>query len=217
MVGGGGEPRERQTIGCSPASVVYSRTFVETADQIIARLANSPLAQEKPGDRETVLSRIKVAPFSSRAQAAKDWQKAGGRGIIGQPYPGDPSILIESGTLLDSLTFHVAKRIAQGKWQPQSTPEQYLADLRAAVAHPEVQLWTGFDDSSGGPVAGTLTPTHRGSVAFTSLAKPKFPSCIFVIYDATRGHIRSGYLVREEQGPKIVGEWRNSRQVVGCP
>jgi hypothetical protein len=88
---------------------------------------------------------------------------------------------------LSSLEWHLLKRIyVERQWPEDTTAAMYESDLRRAVQHPEVAVWTYR--YFGRPYAGFLAPSH---VRSAPLPLPY----LYVAYDPQYGTITTGYQV----------------------
>jgi hypothetical protein len=100
----------------------------------------------------------------------------------------------------DASEAHLLKRIYYDQqWPVGTTTDQFVADLRLAIRHPDASVWTYeyFDE----PCVGLLAPSHiRG----TPGAKPY----IFVVYSARYGTLTTGY---QATGPEMVFNEKHQR------
>jgi hypothetical protein len=104
-----------------------------------------------------------------------------------------------------SLIYHLAKRIViDEQWAPDTTPEQYLEDLRQAVQHPTARLVVFA--RRGGDLAATVAPVdavvplqRRGVRALQHL---------IVVYSVDRRMIVTGYHFSDESTVSIPREAR---------
>lgn len=88
-------------------------------------------------------------------------------------------------TRLSSLERHLLKRIyVEQQWPIGTTAETYLRDLRMAIAHPPVQIWTYR--YFGQPFVGFLAPSH-----VRQAIKPE--SHLFVAYSPEYQTLTTGY------------------------
>lgn len=88
-------------------------------------------------------------------------------------------------TQLSSLERHLLKRIYdEQQWPMGTTAEVYIADLRKAIAHPRVQIWTYR--YFGQPFIGFLAPSH-----IQQALKPE--PYIFVVYSPDYQTLTTGY------------------------
>lgn len=88
---------------------------------------------------------------------------------------------------LPSLEWHLFKRIYdERQWPEETTAAMYEGDLRKAVQHPEVAVWTYR--YFGRPYAGFLAPSHVRSA-------PQPLPYLYVAYDPGYGTITTGYQV----------------------
>ena len=86
---------------------------------------------------------------------------------------------------LPSLEVHLLKRIHdEQQWPIGTTADQYVTDLRQAVSHPDVQVWTYR--YFGQSFAGFLAPSHVQGA-------PRPEAYIFVAYSPLYGTITTGY------------------------
>jgi hypothetical protein len=91
-----------------------------------------------------------------------------------------------------SLFLHLARRVVvDEQWIEGTTADQYVDDLRGAVAAPSARL-THFR-RRGGTLAGTLTPT--ADVLATERRGPESLPYLLVIYSADHGMIVTEYQV----------------------
>lgn len=170
-----------------------------------------------PVERTTVIGRMATAPFVPDAHTAAEWSRIG-TDVVGEPHPSSPGVAISSSTLLTSCEAHVAKRVKDGRWQAGTTPFDYLDDLHAGAGHPEARLQVGRRRPKDlGRSEGRLV-----SATFTLLAAPglltkrvvRLPGhTLFVVYDAERSCISTGYSEPDSVVHTLVRTWDNQRMV----
>jgi hypothetical protein len=103
----------------------------------------------------------------------------------------------------DALLVHLAQRVlGDAQWSEDTTPQEYLDDLRQAVREPQARLAIYRD--RGGSIAGVLTWNHiprarqgRGALSW-----------LYVVYSADRGTIVSGYQVSSLRTIRLPGDER---------
>lgn len=142
---------------------------------------------------EAAQARAAAANFASR-QVKPD------RRVIGREYQGRTI-----GQRENSLTAHAAKRVlAEEQWAPGTTPQQYLADLRAAAAHPQARVVQYERDGQQfiGILAPNTVPDER---------RGESPEAhVYVVYSETHGTILSGYMA---SGPEALKIGENPRWI----
>lgn len=88
---------------------------------------------------------------------------------------------------------HLLKRIHYDQQWPVGTLiDQFVADLRAAIRHPDVRVWTY--EYFGEPCVGLLAPSHIRDA-------PGAQPYIFVVYSARYGTLSTGY---QTSGPETI-------------
>lgn len=179
------------------------------ADQIISRLASIPPPKATPGERSTIVARMSSAPFSSERHTAEKWAEIG-TNIIGEPHPAGTGP-IQPTTVLTSLEAHIAKRIKDDLWAPGTSPADYLSDLHAAAGHAEAHLYVGQNERSHPAGATTTRLSARGLP--TLRIKAKVSDCVFVVYDAAKSAVVTGYIVPEVVAFQRMKKWARSRLI----
>jgi hypothetical protein len=151
------------------------------ADRLIVDLIQAPRAAT-PGEIALITDRIASAPFSQeQVRVSRDE-----RGVSYMGYT--------LGVFQDSLVYHLVKRVEiEGQWVYGTTAEAYVADLRAAVRHPAVQI--AVYERRGGHIAAVIAPIEH--VVPAQRRGPESESLITVVYAADRGSIITGYQIAQ--------------------
>ena len=132
-----------------------------------------------PNDGPTILAHIATAPFDPRPDVIVPTKD---RGLV---YEGRVI-----GARASALTLHLAKRIVgDAEWSVTTSPDEYVADLKAAVRRPDVRL--GLYKRRGGYIVAAISPNGVPSERLGPRAKP----WLLVVYSADRGTIITGYQV----------------------
>lgn len=129
-----------------------------------------------------IVAHVAQAPFASRPVRLPRWlREALAQGDIAVP------------ARMPACEAHLLKRIYYDQQWPQgTTTERFIADLRLAIRHPDVHVWTY--EYFGEPCVGLLAPSH---IRETPGAKPY----IFVVYSAQHGTLTTGY---QASGPETI-------------
>jgi hypothetical protein len=147
---------------------------VNNVVQLILTLINTH-RHATHAELEQIIAHAAQAPFSSRPLRMNRWlrQELEARGLR---VPTEK---------LPSVDIHLLKRIhLDRQWPPGTTVGQFLADLRQAIRHPDVQVWTYR--WLGEAFAGFLAPSHVQNV-------PNPEAGIFVAYSADHDVLRTGF------------------------
>ncbi|MFZ5440928.1 MAG: hypothetical protein ACOZQL_13045 [Myxococcota bacterium] len=162
-------------------------------------------AEPRPGDGAAIRQHVAAASFDHTSRPAAEWAKIG-TPLLGRPHPttGQP---IQSDTLLSSLEAHVAKRIHEERWAANTTPTEYLSDLRLAAAN-AVRVKVGLRDE--GPLASTTTPDSLLLTASTKYRRGAGRH-LFVVYNARKRAIVSGYSEPEPFIANLHRAWKKLR------
>jgi len=129
-----------------------------------------------------IVAHVAQAPMASRLIRPPSWlRKALARFGITMP------------ARVPASEAHLLKRIYYDQqWPVGTTIDQFIADLRLAIRHRDVRVWTY--EYFGEPRVGLLAPSHiRG----TPGARPY----IFVVYSARYGTLTTGY---QASGPETI-------------
>ena len=177
-------------------------------DSLITLRANAPSFGFLPGEREIILARMAVAPFSTGPRTALDFD------VDGEPDPRTPGRYLAPGDRLTSLEAHLVKRVAGGEWRPETTPEEYLEDLHASAGHPTARLFVGLED--GRPLAATLTDLGAGGIVLPRIVPAGRPSCVLVLYNAKASRLITGYVVESANAHGRFKRWK-PKHVVRAP
>lgn len=146
---------------------------------------------------------MEKAPFNPVRRTAVAWSELD-YPIMGCDWPGQPGRSIEARDLLSSLEAHTAKHVADGGWQPGTTPEAYLHSLRETVRAAgslRVGIHRRAEKSAAFALASRVDPSAL-------LVVPQRERCIFVVYNARRNHLETGYTVSRQVLPTLMSAWR---------
>jgi len=146
-------------------------------DQLIRELVDTGRAATD-ADVVRIIERMASVPFASHTiRIDLDERGASYQGVV-------------LGTLADSFTYHLIKRVAiEQQWADGTTGDDYLQDLRRAIRDTEAHL-TVYS-RRGGVVAAIIVPTARILPPERCGDRPE--QSIIVIYSTDRGRIISGY------------------------
>jgi hypothetical protein len=136
-----------------------------------------------------IVAHVAQAPFASRlVRPPRWWREALARLGITMP------------ARVPASEAHLLKRVYYDQqWPVGTTTDQFVADLRLAIQHPDARVWTY--EYFGEPCIGLLAPSHiRG----TPGAKPY----IFVAYSARYGTLTTGY---QASGPETIFNEKHQR------
>jgi hypothetical protein len=140
------------------------------------------MADQKARHRTSVqqfAARMLAAPFATRMVSVD--RAARGQRLLGRIVEKQES----------SLVAHLAKRVwAEGQWAPRTTTDEYLGDLRAAIAHVEARF-VRYQAEDGRQCIGCFAPNVVPAVRRG--AKPE--SYLWVVYDVDRDRIVTGHMV----------------------
>jgi hypothetical protein len=147
-------------------------------DELIVRLIRDQI-DPSPEDVQRIVDRMASAPFNQRAVRVPGLDR-------GLSYGG-----IVIGRLADPLALNLAKRVEQDEqWADGTTTEGYLADLRRAVQHPRARILVY--ERSADYVSATISPTIE--VVPDHRRGERLLPHLLVVYSATFGNIRTGYM-----------------------
>lgn len=105
------------------------------------------------------------------------------------------------GTRTDSLTAHLLKRVfINEQWRIGTTPEELLADIKAAALHESAKLVVY--ERRGGIIVGVLSENVTPSARRGSLSLP----FMYIVYSSDRGSIISAYQASDVQAIVIPGD-----------
>jgi hypothetical protein len=171
-----------------------------------------------PGDRALVVRRVADAPFSAESHSAATWS-AMGTDVVGAPHPSRPDEVIGPDTRLSACEAHVAKRIIDERWEAGTTTAEYVSDLHRAADHADARLHVGEKPPPDAAttrrfqrVAATLTRMGPTGPALTKAVK-KPDHALFVVYDADKSALVTGYSEPEYVVHNLVKRWNNRRVV----
>lgn len=142
--------------------------------QLIHTLISSN-RQTTDEELQQLITHVAQAPFSSRPLKINRWlrKELEARGLHTR---------FEK---LPSVEIHLLKRIhLDRQWPPDTTVDQFIADLHQAVQHPDVRVWTYR--WLGEAFAGFLAPSH-----VQNASNPE--AFVFVAYSADHSIIRTGF------------------------
>ena len=160
-------------------------------DQLIRGLIHTG-RQATPEEIDRIIDRMATVPFNPGTYQVPLRDR-------GLAYRGRTL-----GARVDALTYHLAKRVSDRQWAENTTPAQYIQDLRRAVRAPDARLAVYL--RRGGPIAATLTPTST-AVPTAGRTLASLPEML-VIYSADRGIILSGYQASRLEATGVPQEAR---------
>jgi len=163
-----------------------------TVDALIVDLVESD-RQATEDEVAQIVAHVSAAPFASRMIRSPRWfrNELARRGIV---IPAR----------ISAAKFHLFRRVhLDEQWPPGTTLEDYVQDLRQAILHPQVQIWTYR--YYGTPAVGFLAPSH---IPDTSASTP----FIFVAYSPQYGTIITGYQTGGPQNIFNSGAYQSVRQ-----
>ena len=130
---------------------------------------------------QQVVRKMLAAPFAGRVVKVD-------RAIVGQRLCGR-----SLGASEPSVVAHLAKRVLlDEQWHAVTTPDEFVEDLRQAIRHREARF-VRYRANAGRVCIGCFAPN---TVPLTRLGtKPE--ASLWVLYDADRDKIISGYQVSE--------------------
>lgn len=103
--------------------------------------------------------------------------------------------VIRRGDVVSSLDFHLAKRISQGQWAPDATPEQFLSDIQASLREGVESVTRNREaQQNGGEGAAVLTFTCR-NLTPQGRRGPGATDRLVVVVAVTSGKIKTGFCV----------------------
>ena len=147
-------------------------------DVLIRELVNRVRAPAAD-DEATIPAHIALAPFDPRSDVTVPMKD---RGLT---YAGR-----SIGARASALVLHLAQRISgDAEWSETTGAEEYLADLRAAIRHPDARF--GLYQRLGGFIVAVVAPNDISPERLGPGAKP----WLCVVYSADRGTIITGYQV----------------------
>jgi hypothetical protein len=188
------------------------------ADELIRRWVDEANSDPTPEERARVLQHIADAPFEATRLTAAEWSARRDDGeldapinVIGEPHP-ETGVAIGPDTVLDSLAWHVAKRVRGGHWRAATTPAQYRDDLRRATLHAQAALHVG---RRGHLKAAVLMEQHAyGLNTRAEVRRDRYrrliDGLILVVYDAEKGCLVTGYTGARFQLLGAVKKWQGS-------
>jgi hypothetical protein len=160
-------------------------------DRLIAELVEK---RRQASDQELaqILEHVAQADFSSRSLPVDER-------LWGISYRGQ---ILDRESRLPSVEGHLLKRIyVEEQWPEGTTIEEYVADLRRAVRHPQAQVWTYWH--AGSPCVGILAPSHVQNVR-----QPQ--AHIFVVYDARFSRLRTGFQASGADRNPALGRYQRN-------
>jgi hypothetical protein len=178
-----------------------------TPDELIAAIARGE-REVGGGDGELVRRHIAASPFNREIRAERSWSQIG-ESVVGCPHPVLPGQVISATTALSSLEFHIAKRIRDGQWKPNTSPDQYESDCQRAASKATI-VKAGV---RGNPLAATQT--YAAAADFPQmLVKPG--QAVLVVYDTVKHRITTSYYLPAASLPlQVYKYWvQNPRPVV---
>ena len=179
-------------------------------DELIAAIARGE-RRAQPGDGTIVRDHIASSPFNREPRLERAWALIGDS-VVGEPHPTRPGVTITETTSLTSLERHVAKRVRDGQWKPDTTCEQYEADCqRAAKAAYLVKAGV----RSGVALAATQTRVTASEFPKVNVVPGQV---LFVVYDTQKARITTCYYVPEAQAPvRVYNHWVQKPRPVVLP
>lgn len=162
-------------------------------DRLIRELIES---QRSATVREVgaILRRMAAAPFNPRPVSVPFEE----RSLRYGNYRLEPCV--------PSSTYHLVKRVVvERQWAEGTTMNEYLADLRRAVAAEGADL--GVYRRRGGHIAVTLSPTAAVIPSARLGSEPR--PIVLVVYSADRSMILTGYQVStlDQTGIPLECRW----------
>ena len=153
--------------------------------QLIEGIVNGSI-QPTEKDASKVRSRIEKASFTPRKVKVEPELQS-------LEYEGK-----KLGSKADSLTYHVVKRIFQKEWPPNTTKDEYLADIKRHVALPGVKI---------------AVYIHKGRLIAAVMAENMLPKAfgvdllpwLFIFYSVGEDAIISCYPAKHEKHANIPG------------
>jgi hypothetical protein len=136
-----------------------------------------------------IVAHVAQAPFASRPVRPPSWLlEALARLGITMP------------ARMPASEAHLLKRIYYDQqWPVGTTTDQFVADLRLAIRHPDARVWTY--EYFGEPCVGLLAPSHIRDT-------PGAKSYIFVVYSARYRTLTTGY---QASGPETIFNEKHQR------
>lgn len=164
-------------------------------DELIKAVAEGA-RKAAPGDGALVKTHIAQAPFNREVRREDAWARLG-YSVAGAAHPARLGETISATTSLSSLEFHTAKRVLDGQWAPQTTPEAYEADCQRA-AQMAYLVKAGV---RGVPLAATqarVTATDSPNMRVVP------DQVLLVVYDTVKARIVTSYYLPDADAPLQV-------------
>lgn len=157
-------------------------------DELIKAVAEGS-RMAAPGDGALVRAHVAQSPFNREMRREEAWSRLG-FSVAGSPHPSRRTEMITSTTILSSLEFHTAKRILDGQWKPETTPDTYEADCQRA-ARAAYLVKAGVRS-----VALAATQARVSATDFPNLQVGP-GQVLLVVYDTEKSRIVTGYYLPE--------------------
>lgn len=178
-------------------------------DELIKAVAEGT-RKAMPGDGDLVKAHIARASFNREVRREEAWARLG-YSVAGAPHPTRAGETITGTTSLSSLEFHTAKRVLDGQWRLQTTPDAYEADCQRAAQ-------TAYLVKAGVrrvPLAATqarVTATEFPNVLL------KAGQVMLVVYDTEKSRIVTSYYLPEASASlQVYKNWIQRPRPVVLP
>lgn len=178
-------------------------------DQLIADVATG-MRNAAPGDGATVRAHIAQAPFNREVRREDAWSRLG-VSVAGAPHPSRKGEFIAGSTSLSSLEFHTAKRVLDGQWKPQTTPDAYEADCKRAAQ-------TAYLVKAGVRIVPLAATQARVTATEFPNVLLKAGQVLLVVYDTEKSRIVTSYYLPEASASlQVYKNWIQRPRPVVLP
>ena len=179
-------------------------------DALIVDITKRTVVPKSPHGTQ-IANHMAGAIFDSRSYTALEWQRIGTQ-VIGEPHPSTAGLTIEATTVLTSAQAHVVKRIKEGEWQPGTTPDEYVTDLKASAAARVRVKVGGRPQRNENALSSTTSPLN--AVTGIKRAVVKNGLHVLVVCNAVKSRIVSGYCVPEPEVANRHSSWTAPRPMI---
>ncbi|MBA2714440.1 MAG: hypothetical protein H0U55_12915 [Rubrobacteraceae bacterium] len=161
-------------------------------DKVIIELHANPGRRASEAEIQAIRDRLTSVGFPERVRIP-----LASRGLSASGYT--------LGRREDSLIHHLVRRIVlDEQWTDGTTPEQYLADLRASIKDNSARFGVGKPQGNSAPLvyvfAGNLVPQQRRG--------RRDDPFLFVLYGVADGVIITGHMVSGADAVRKADDFR---------
>ncbi len=178
---------------------------------------NEPLPDK--AERDALLAHVAGAKFSDQERTLGEWTRIGAS-YVGLPHPSKPTVNLTLTTSLNCAEWHALKHTGQGEWNPGTTTQEYLDDIRASVLHASALLDVGRQQLSypGSPTTRTAPRVAVRTDMDKARADVKKAAVLqgrhmLTLYAPDTKRLVSAYQLEAKKAAGTVNAWSNHRSI----